>query len=514
MPLTSGMWIEAGEAGVQLLSAAIASRAAATCGTRSINFTWRDRMHPRPPGEPMPTGRRSASSAATSSTSLADFRAVRPPVRVIVRRADRGRVGCEIRRTRSLPPVGSVAEAIHTTVVPPAGKKARPSRSSRTSSRSPAPRGCACGGPCCGATGGRRMSGRWWPGTARSAIRWRSFRLAASLRDDRARDRGRVASSIERLRWSSRPEAVTFYPTLPSRALLLPRSAHLLDPPHARQLCAHRPGGRRCSGLLSLVSPLITQVLVNSVIPRSELDQLTFCAIALAVTAIAMASVQTMEGMAMLRLEGLIDWKLQAAVIDRLLRLPASLFREYTVGDFVDRSLGIDAVRRVFTGRTLRSLMAGVFCWFSIFLMLYYDPKLALIAIALTLVRALLIIATSAVRLYHENRHFNLQGKVGGFVLQLLAGIGKLRVADATVRALAVWSKQFAAQKRALHRLPACCQCAQRRRDVVSDARHAHHLRRGIGVRQHVDARSRGLSGLLRRVRPVHGGDRQRGRRA
>ena len=57
----------------------------------------------------------------------------------------------------------------------------------------------------------------------------------------------------------------------------------------------------------------------------------------------------------MLRLEGLIDWKLQAAVIDRLLRLPTSLFREYTVGDFVDRSMGIDAARRIFTGRALRS---------------------------------------------------------------------------------------------------------------------------------------------------------------
>jgi ABC-type bacteriocin/lantibiotic exporter with double-glycine peptidase domain len=50
-------------------------------------------------------------------------------------------------------------------------------------------------------------------------------------------------------------------------------------------------------------------------------------------------------------------------------------------------------------------------------------------------------------RLYHETRQFNLQGRVEGLVLQLLAGIGKLRVAAATVRALAVWSKQFAAQK-------------------------------------------------------------------
>jgi NHLM bacteriocin system ABC transporter ATP-binding protein len=243
------------------------------------------------------------------------------------------------------------------------------------------------------------------------------------------------------------PEAVTFYPTLPSRALRF-RDLLSFSIRHTRGNYARIALAVVMLGLMSLVTPLITQVLVDSVIPRSELDQLIVCAIALAVTAIGMAGIQTMEGMAMLRLEGLIDWKLQAAVIDRVLRLPASLFREYTVGDFVDRSLGIDAVRRIFTGRTLRSLMAGVTCWFSIFLMLWYDPKLALIAVALALVRALLIMGASGVRLYHESRHFNLQGKVGGLVLQLLAGIGKLRVANATVRALAVWSKQFAAQKR------------------------------------------------------------------
>src|SRR5205085_815697 len=201
-------------------------------------------------------------------------------------------------------------------------------------------------------------------------------------------------------------------------------------------------------GLLSLVAPLITNVLINSIIPRTELDQLLVCALALAVTAIGVASVQAMEGFAMLRLEALIDWKLQAAMIDRLLRLPASLFRDYTVGDFVDRSMGIDAARRALTGRALRGMMAGLFCWFSIGLMVYYDLKLALVAIALTALRALIILTTSAIRLFHENTHLNLQGKVSGFVLQLFAGIAKLRVAAATPRALAVWSRQFAMQKR------------------------------------------------------------------
>jgi len=243
------------------------------------------------------------------------------------------------------------------------------------------------------------------------------------------------------------PEAATFYPTLPSSALKL-RDLLLFSVRHAWGDAARIALAVSFIGLLSMVTPLITQALVNSVIPRTEIDQLTFCALALAVTATAAAGVQMMESTAMLRLEGLLDWRLQAAVIDRLLKLPASLFREYTVGDFVSRALGIDAIRRILTGQTLRSLMAGLFCWYSIFLMVIYDARLALIALALTFIRAFLIIGTSALRVYHETRLFNLQGKIEGFVLQLLAGVGKLRVAAATVRALAVWSRQFAAQKR------------------------------------------------------------------
>jgi len=241
-------------------------------------------------------------------------------------------------------------------------------------------------------------------------------------------------------------EAVAFYPALPSRPLryldLLTMSIVGLGGAVFRIVFL-----MLAIGLLSLIAPLITNFLVNSVIPRTEIDQLIVCALALVVAAVSASTLQVAQGKAMLRLEGLMDFKLQAAVIDRLLRLPAGLFRNYTTGDLVDRSLGIDAIRRILTGRALRGFMASLFCIFSVGLMFYYDLKLGLIGLLLTLVRAFVIIGTSAVRVYYENKHFNLQGKIGGLVLQMIAGVGKLRVANATSRALALWSRQFAVQK-------------------------------------------------------------------
>ncbi len=299
------------------------------------------------------------------------------------------------------------------------------------------------------------LRGSWWKQDVGPLVTWHGSQRepVALLRDSRGRytmvkpatGERRVVTQALAEEFST--DAITFYPPLPARALAF-RDLLLFSFRHSRGSIGRVALAVIAIGLLSLVTPLITEVLINSVIPRTELDQLVFCALALAVTGIATAGVQAMEGLSMLRLEGLIDWKLQAAMIDRMLQLPASLFRDYTVGDFVGRSMGVASARRIFTGRVLRGMLAGVFGWVSIGLMFYYDPKLALIALLLTILRAVLIISVSGIRLYHESKYFNLQGKTSGFVLQLVSGIGKLRVAAATIRSLAVWSRQFVNQRR------------------------------------------------------------------
>jgi NHLM bacteriocin system ABC transporter ATP-binding protein len=201
-------------------------------------------------------------------------------------------------------------------------------------------------------------------------------------------------------------------------------------------------------GALSLATPLITELLFNSVIPRTELDQLAFCAAALVMVAIGTAGFQGAQSVATVRLEGVLDRTLQAGVVDRLLRLPLSFFRRYTAGDLTERTLGIDYLRRSITGRTIRGLLAGLFSIFSFALMFYYDAWLAVLAVGLTLLRAGMIVGVSVVRLRYERRHFELEGKVQGLVFQFLIGIGKLRVAAGIDRALTVWARKFAEQKR------------------------------------------------------------------
>jgi ABC-type bacteriocin/lantibiotic exporter with double-glycine peptidase domain len=96
----------------------------------------------------------------------------------------------------------------------------------------------------------------------------------------------------------------------------------------------------------------------------------------------------------------------------------------------------------------LRGLLACISALFSFGLMFYFNPWLSIIAFVLASFRGVVVVATGLVRLSHERINFDLQGSLQSLVLQFLTGIAKLRIANATVHALAIWSERFAAQRR------------------------------------------------------------------
>jgi ABC-type bacteriocin/lantibiotic exporter with double-glycine peptidase domain len=99
------------------------------------------------------------------------------------------------------------------------------------------------------------------------------------------------------------PEAASFYPALPARPLRF-RDLLTFSFQHATGNFLRIAIAVVVIGLLSLVTPLITNVLINSVIPRSELDQLAFLCARPCRHGHRNRRVQTMQGLTMLRVEG------------------------------------------------------------------------------------------------------------------------------------------------------------------------------------------------------------------
>jgi ATP-binding cassette subfamily C protein len=200
-------------------------------------------------------------------------------------------------------------------------------------------------------------------------------------------------------------------------------------------------------GLLGMVTPLATGSLFDTVIPGAERSQLVQLTLALLAGVFATAMFEISRGFAMLRIEGKMDSAIQSAVWDRLLRLPATFFRDYSAGDLAVRAGGINTIRRVLSGNTLHTLFAAVFSVFNLFLLFYYSAKLALLGIALVAVAILFTGLTSYLSLSHSRKLAEVEGRISGLVFQLLGSVAKLRTTGAESRAFFNWAMLFAKQQ-------------------------------------------------------------------
>jgi NHLM bacteriocin system ABC transporter ATP-binding protein len=201
-------------------------------------------------------------------------------------------------------------------------------------------------------------------------------------------------------------------------------------------------------GVLSLLVPIMTRVIFDSLIPSGEHTQLLVTGGVLAVSAVTVALFQIMRGTTLLRIEGRMDSSIQAAVWDRLLSLPTDFFRQYSAGDLAERAMGIGTIKQVLSGSVMLAMLAGLFSWFHLALMFYYDARLALVAVGLVFLATAMTVTFGFQLVRYQRQVTHKQGRISGLIAQLVGGIAKLRVAGAESRAFFLWASEFSEQKK------------------------------------------------------------------
>jgi NHLM bacteriocin system ABC transporter ATP-binding protein len=248
------------------------------------------------------------------------------------------------------------------------------------------------------------------------------------------------------------PTAVTFYrPFRPGPVTLL-ELVRFSAAGCERELVALLLTGM-LTGLMGMGVPIVTGILVNSIIPAADRPQLLHWTVLLLACLVAMAMFNLGRGIALIRLEMKLGYATQAAVWDRLISLPARFFRDYSAGNLATRAQSIDGMRQTLSGATIRGILAGVFSVFNFALLFYYNVWLALAATVFMGITVTIFGAITYLQRKEQRQIVAVNAKQTGVVLQLLTGIRKLRVAGAEIRAFGIWSQLFSEQRRAQLRI-------------------------------------------------------------
>jgi ATP-binding cassette subfamily C protein len=245
------------------------------------------------------------------------------------------------------------------------------------------------------------------------------------------------------------PEAVMLYPPLPDRALSLLDIGRLALTGAGRDLLAML-GMSLLGALLGALVPIATGFLFEWVVPRAELSQLAAVIGGLVLAALGAGSFELVKGIALVRLEARMEGLLQPAVMQRLLDLPVGFFRDFSAGDLTDRVLGVQHIRRMIAGTTVVSLLSAGFAVVSFGVILAYSAKLALLALGVVGFGATVTTILNIAQLRREREAVAIAGREDGLILQMIQGIGKLRVSASEPRLFGRWADIYTRRRAAL----------------------------------------------------------------
>ncbi|TYC70786.1 NHLP bacteriocin export ABC transporter permease/ATPase subunit [Streptomyces sp. CB01881] len=273
------------------------------------------------------------------------------------------------------------------------------------------------------------------------AFVWRRGRYVAwdPVTGERSPVRDRTAAEFD-------DTGVLFYPPLPERPV---GTGRLI-------LFGLKGSGRDIRNLIaftlvavavSTTVPISTGLILGTLVPYAETNLIVQVSALTLVAALASAVFAVLENLALLRVGGRFEANLQAAVWDRLLRLPAPFFRRYSTGELASAALGVKNIRTVLTNVSYVVLYSSVVAVVNFAVMFWFSVPLALLTGLYVLVGVVFFVVLGARQMKWQTQSLDLEHKLANRVYQRLRGLPKLRVAGAENRAFAAWANEFAQQK-------------------------------------------------------------------
>ena len=197
------------------------------------------------------------------------------------------------------------------------------------------------------------------------------------------------------------------------------------------------------AGLIPLATPIITETIFQDIIPILDRQGLATVTQALLVTSFTTAALSIVRSIAVLRISNRIEVTAEAALWGRLMTLPTSFFRRFTVGELASRMGGIGIAKNLVSGEFVASILSFIFSFWSIFLMCYYSMKLTAAAVVVWLVYSLFVALVLRRVLFFQRKIIEAGNKSAGTVQQIFAGLSKFRVQAAEEQAYNLWSRTF-----------------------------------------------------------------------
>ena len=259
-----------------------------------------------------------------------------------------------------------------------------------------------------------------------------------------------------------------FYRPLPQRKLnvadLLAFMLRSLEPnDYLTVICA-----TAVSTLIGLVSPLVNQLIFGPVIESGSLS-LVFPVVSLLLgVSFSTIIISVVSSVTMGRISTKVGLPLQAAIMMRVLSLPASFFATVTTSELTTKISAITSVCSILQSTVLTSFLGSVFSLAYVGQIWAMAPALLAPALLSLVASTTLTVVVTLIQQRVTSKLIKLQTRVSDRQYGIINGIQKIKLAGAEKRAFAVWAKDYAAVAKLTYNGPAIVRISSTLQTAIS----------------------------------------------
>jgi ATP-binding cassette subfamily B protein len=192
-----------------------------------------------------------------------------------------------------------------------------------------------------------------------------------------------------------------------------------------------------------LLFPLLTEIVVNQVIPHQVSDVLPLLGAGIIVIIIAQLITMLLRAALLVYLQTRIDTHIMPAFFEHLLTLPQSFFQKRSSGDILTRIESNTIVRNIISNQLVSAALDGGLVAFYLIILFTQSSTFGFLVVIIALFQAAVLLFTNRPMRNLNRRELEAMGKTQGYVAEALAGITTLKAAGAEQRAFARWANLF-----------------------------------------------------------------------
>lgn len=196
--------------------------------------------------------------------------------------------------------------------------------------------------------------------------------------------------------------------------------------------------------LFTLANPLITQVIIDSVIVQNSSQTLHVLGAFVIVLAVFEAVITNLRTNLFVDTTNRIDLALGAQVIDHLLRLPLRYFERRPVGELASRVNELENIRQFLTGTALTVVLDAVFSVIYIAVMLFYSWILTLVALATVPLFAILTLIAAPIIRQQSRAKAERNSQTQSYLVEVVSGIQTVKAQNIELQSRWQWQEHYA----------------------------------------------------------------------